>query len=376
MARDYYEVLGVAKSASPDEIKKAYRNLALKYHPDRNKTKEAEESFKEINAAYAVLSDPQKRKQYDTFGPEGFSQRFSEEDIFRNFDFDQIFRGMGINIDFGGFGGGPDDMFNNLFGFPSAGRVQRGEIGGDLLDDVNLKLSDVLEDTHKKINVRHVVKCDRCGGSGAEPGSKIATCATCRGSGQAKNTQRTPFGIIQTITTCPTCKGRGKSVEDPCSKCRASGHTTSENTIDVTIPKGVADGTRLRVAGQGNYGRDHTGDLYIDISVSGERGFQRDGDNVISELRVPLYVAVLGGEAEVQTLRGKSKVKIEPGTQSGSTIVLKGQGLPRFNSSRVGDHVVDVAVEIPKKLTPEQKELMKRFGDLDSDSKKRLFGIF
>ncbi len=365
MDNDYYKILGVPKNASEDDIKNAYRQLALKFHPDRNKDKGAEEHFKHINEAYAVLSDPEKRKQYDAYGPDAFNQRYTQEDIFRNFNIDEIFKNMGINMDFG------SGMFGDIFGFPGS---RGGDLGNDILARTDVTLLQAAHGTEKEISLRHVARCENCKGSGAEPGSKIVSCDRCGGSGQIATTRRTPFGVMQTITTCTKCYGNGKAPSKTCRICSGTGKRHSENRIKVTIPKGVDTGTRLRVKGMGDFGKDRVGDLYIDVNVMPDRKFRRSGDNIHVDVSVPFYVAALGGEVAVPTLEGEKKVKVDEGTQSDSEIMLKGHGIPHFNRNGAGDEIVRIVVDVPKSLTKEQRDYLEKFASLDS--KKKKFGIF
>ncbi len=368
MIGDYYEILGISKNANLDQIKSAYRELALKFHPDRNSSKDAEEKFKEINEAYAVLSDPEKRKQYDMFGPEQFNRQYTTDDIFRNFDFESVFRSMGFDI--GGFGG--DDFFESVFGFnPRAGSAR----GNDILARMGISLKDAAHGTKETVSVRRIAECDRCKGSGGEPGTGTIKCTACNGTGQIRATQRTPFGVIQTINTCGRCRGTGRVLERACKRCSGSGAVQHEDRIEVAIPKGIANGARLRLKGMGDHGKGGNGDLYIDVSVKDDRNFRRDGDNLYTKLHIPLHVALLGGEASVHTLDGSKTVRIDEGMQNNTSITLKGMGVPHFMGSGSGDEIVEVIVDIPKKLTREQKELVKKLADLDDDKKKK-FGIF
>lgn len=373
MPKDYYKVLGVSKGASADEIKRAYRALALKYHPDRNKSPASEEKFKEINEAYAVLGNSEKRQQYDMFGSEEFGQRYSREDIFRGTNFEDIFRSMGFN-----FGGASaEDLFGNIFGFAPQGQ-QRGDIGSDILARMSVTLDDVAHGAKKHINVRHVTVCSACSGTGAEKGSRISKCASCGGSGQVRETHRTPFGIMQTITTCRRCGGSGKSFDKACRRCGGSGSTTAEDSVEVSIPKGVRAGMRLRLTRMGDFGKDRTGDLYIEMDVLKDKRFERNGDDIRSTLHIPLHVALLGGEVQAPTLDGKHTVKVSEGTQNGSNIVLKGLGIPHFNGSSAGDEILEVVVDIPRHLTSKQKELVRQLSTDDGSdaNSKRRFGIF
>ncbi len=372
MAQDFYDVLGVKKDASPEEIKGAYRELALKFHPDRNKSPGAEEKFKEINEAYAVLSDPQKRAQYDSYGPEQFNRRYSEEDIFRNFDFEKVFRDMGMSTS--GFG---DMSMEDLFGFGAGmggGRQRMQDAGNDILARVTVSLHEAAAGAEKKIVVNHIGECQRCKASGAEPGSRIVKCDACGGTGQSRSTRRTPFGIMQTISTCQQCGGTGKAFERPCRDCRGHGRATKQDRIDIRIPRGIASGTRLRVKGMGDFGRDRTGDLYVDVMVANDRKFTREGDDIIVELHVPFYTAALGGDAAVETLGGSETVAIPAGTQTGSIISLRGKGMPRANGSGYGNEQIRVFVDIPKSLSGAQRELLEKFRSTEGGGKGRFFG--
>ncbi len=375
MAKDFYDVLGVKKGASLDEIKQAYRKLALQYHPDRNKSKEAEEKFKEINEAYAVLSNPEKRKQYDAYGPDQFNQRFSEEDIFRGFDFQSIFRNMGFDVGDQGFSGfgSIDDIFDNLFNRGS--QYGQGTRGNDILARVRLSMLEAVNGATKTLTIKHIVQCDRCNGTGAEPGSKVIACPTCNGRGQVANARRTPFGVMQTITTCPTCSGTGKVPEKKCRKCSGTGRIQKDDSVEVEIPKGVDTGTRLRLRGLGDYGTSRRGDLYIDVEVEPDPRFKRMGDDLVTTIHVPFYTAILGGSINAPTIDGSENIKINPGTQSGDTVVIKGKGVPRFNRVGVGDEIIRIQVDLPKKMSPEQEELIRKYAETEGDSsnKKKRF---
>ncbi len=369
MAEDFYKVLGLEKGASLEEIKQAYRKLALKYHPDVNKSDEAEEKFKEINEAYAVLSDPEKRKQYDAYGPDAFNQRYTQEDIFRNFDFEKVFRDFGFNFGGEDFG---SSIFEDMFGFQHGAR--NADMGNDILAKVNVTLKEAYAGTEKKLRVRHVAVCAVCNGTGAEPGSKVVRCDKCNGSGQVKVTRRTPFGIIQTISTCPKCGGSGKIYENVCRACGGSGKKVVEQVIDVSVPKGVDDGMRLRVRGMGDYGKDRSGDLYVEVHVQKNPNFERSDENLYTTIHVPFYTAMAGGKISVPTLEGDKEAYIDEGTQPDARIVLKEYGMPIFRSSGKGDEIVTIKVDMPRSLSKEQKELLAKFEELDR--KKKRFGIF
>ncbi|MCL5433677.1 MAG: molecular chaperone DnaJ [Candidatus Marsarchaeota archaeon] len=370
---DYYKILGIKKDASIDEIKRKYRELALKYHPDRNKDKNAEENFKKINEAYAVLSDPEKRRNYDTFGPEGFNKRFSEEDIFRGFDINDILKDFGFN-----FESDSNNIFD-IFGFGQnfdRNQSKNIDVGNDLLTSVDISLDEAAKGAEKTIFIKHVVKCERCNGTGAEPNSKIITCDKCDGTGQVKLTRRTPFGILQTISTCPKCKGTGKTFEKACRICNGAGRTPKNDKLTIKIPIGVDSGSRLRLKGVGDYGRDKIGDLYVDINVLKDKIFEREGDDIYINVHIPFYTALLGGNTNVETLNGDEIITVKPGTQSGDTLVLKGKGIQHFNSNYTGNEIIKFIVDIPKHLTNEQKALIEKFKELDSGKKKgSIFGF-
>lgn len=367
MAKDFYEVLGVGKGASPDEIKKAYRSLAMKLHPDKNKDKNAENLFKEVNEAYAVLSDPEKRRQYDAYGPDAFRQRYTQQDIFRDFDFEKVFRDMGISFGMGDFGSG---MFGDLFGF----QTQRQDSGNDILARVSLTLREAYSGAEKQMRVRHVAACERCGGKGNEPGSSILKCDKCGGRGQVAATARTPFGVMQTVTQCPKCGGSGKTLERPCRDCGGQGRKVVEQTVKVDMPKGIDNGMRLRLKGMGDFGRERAGDLYVEASVEGDSRFEREGDDLHVEQRIPFYTAILGGTVAVPTMEGDKEIRIEEGTQDNAKVVMRGHGMPRFRGSGRGDQIVTIKVDMPRSMSKEQRDLIKRFEELDG--KKRRFGVF
>ncbi len=367
MPDDYYKVLGVQKGASADEIKKAYRELALKYHPDRNPDKEATERFKEVNEAYAVLSDPEKRRQYDAYGPAGFGQKYSEEEIFRNFDFEQIFKDIGINFGFGS-GGQP---FGSFF---EQGAARQGGEGQSILYRMELPLDEIADGVQKEISVRHVKVCDRCKGSLAEPGTKVIRCPECGGTGRIVTTTNTFFGRMQSVAACRRCGGRGKSYEKRCRKCNGKGGVVDTERIMVTIPAGVYDGARLRLEGMGDYGPDGNGDLYVEIHERKHPVFAREGDNVHAQVRVPFYTAILGGRITVPTLHGEKEIAIEQGTQQGKSIILRGEGIRRLRGSGAGDEIITINIEIPGSLSGEQRELIERFRDREG-SQRRKFGF-
>jgi molecular chaperone DnaJ len=356
--RDYYEILGVQKGASPDDIKKAYRNLALKYHPDRvtpDKKKEAEEKFKEISESYAVLSDSQKRSQYDQFGHAGIDSKYSSEDIFRNADFSSIFEDMGV--------GG--EMFEDIlgsfgmFGGSSRRRSRGAGRGRDLEYEFEISFEEAAFGTKKTINIPRQVACDACSGSGAKPGTKKINCPTCDGRGQVLYSA----GFINVSQTCPKCRGEGSTIKSPCSKCDGAGKVRSTQKIEVTIPAGVDTGSRLRVQGEGDSGSrgGPSGDLYIYIKVKEHPIFQRHGYDIICEVPIGFPLSSLGGEVEVPTLTGNVMMRIPEGTQSGRIFRLSGKGVKNLRGYGMGDQMVKVVVETPTHLNSEQKRLLREF---------------
>ena len=355
-AKDYYEVLGVAKGAAKQQIKDAYRKLALQFHPDRNKSPEAEARFKEISEAYAVLSDDEKRRQYDAFGREGVYQRYSQEDIFRGVDFGEFFRGMG----FGGF----DDVFAQFFGGGPSRREPRGE---DLTYHLQASLEDIVADSNREIEVPRNEVCATCNGSGAKPGTAPRTCGTCGGSGQVQKIQSTGFARLVRITACGKCGGRGYLVDSPCKECQGRGTIGKTRRIRVMIPAGVEDGHTLRLRGEGSAGEVGAppGDLYVVVNVAPHRLFARQESDVYLETRVGVVDATLGTELNVPTLYGGVKLQIPQGTQPGSVFRLKGRGLPKYGAWGKGDQFVKVEVEVPRNLSGSQKELLKKFGEAD-----------
>jgi len=355
--RDYYEILGVPKGASADDIKKAYRNLALKYHPDRvtpDKKKEAEEKFKEISESYAVLSDPEKRSQYDQFGHAGIDSKYSSEDIFRNADFSSIFEDMG-------FGG---EMFEEILGsfgmFGGGHRRSRGPgRGRDLEYEIEISFEEAAFGTKKTINVPRFGTCSECNGSGAKPGTKKTDCPTCNGRGQVLYSA----GFINVSQSCPKCRGEGSTIKNPCQKCDGTGKVRNTQKIEVTVPAGVDTGSRLRVQGEGDSGSrgGQPGDLYIYISVKNHPIFERHGYDIICELPVSFALAALGGETEVPTLTGNVMMRIPEGTQSGRVFRLSGKGVKNLRGYGTGDQLVKMVVETPTHMNSEQKRLLREF---------------
>lgn len=337
--RDYYEVLGVAKTASEGEIKKAYRKLAMQFHPDRNPdNKVAEDKFKEASEAYEVLSDSQKRATYDQFGHAGLDGH-----------------GGGHGGFSGGFGDAFGDIFSEMFGGGFGGR--RGpQPGNDLQYELEISLEEAVAGTTVDIRIPTKDVCDACDGTGAEPGSEVQTCPTCHGAGQVRMQQ----GFFAVNRSCPTCHGQGKIIKTPCRKCRGEGFTHSNKTLSVKIPAGVDNGDRIRLQGEGEAGEPGAprGDLYVRIRVKRHAIFERDGNNLYCELPLSFPTAALGGSVEVPTLGGKASLKIPAGTQSGQRFKLAGKGVKSVRSSFVGDLIVQVNIETPVKLTARQKELL------------------
>lgn len=361
--RDYYEVLGVDKNADKKTIKKAYRKLAMKYHPDVNHEEGAEEKFKELSEAYGVLSDDEKRKRYDQFGHAGMDG-FSQEDIFNNINFEDIFNGFGFG---GGSQGGFGSIFD-LFGFggESSGPSGRGQ---DISQIVELTLEEVASGVSKDLDVRHKKKCPKCNGTRAEPGSSVKTCPQCNGAGQVKQVQNTPLGQFATVSKCPQCNGEGQHVEKPCTECHGSGLKTTTNKISINIPAGVETGTKLRVSGEGDDGirGASSGDLYVTIKVLKHDLFRREGQDLFYDLPISYVQACLGDSVDVPTIDGEASLNIPAGTQSGSTFKLRGEGIKSLNWSGKGNLYVKVQVVVPKKLSAKQKEVLKEFADVSGE---------
>ena len=351
--RDYYEILGLSRSASGAEIKDSYRKLALKYHPDRNKSPEAEGKFKEISEAYAVLSDPNKRRQYDMLGHAGFDQRYSPEDIFRGVDFESIFKNFGF-----GFGFDFEDFFSPFFGRRSFRR--RIIKGHDIVHNLEISLEEAAKGVEKRIQVRRVEKCEACKGTGASPGTTPRSCPKCNGAGQIQDVQGNRFSMFVRIVPCPKCGGKGKIVDSPCRKCNGIGLEERKRKITVKIPEGIDNGYQLRLKGQGEVPPEEgiPGNLYVNIYVSPHKYFERVGDNLLYNLEIGFPQAALGTKITVPTLDGETEVKIHRGTRPGDVIKLKGKGMPRLRRYGRGDLLVRVDVSVPKKLTKKQKMLI------------------
>ncbi len=359
--RDYYEVLGVAKTATDAELKSAYRKLAKKYHPDLNKDdKTAEANFKEVNEAYEVLSDAEKRRKYDQFGHAGVDPNFGAG-------------GFGG----GGFGGFEDfdigDIFGSFFGGGFGGGAQRRNApqrGESLRVSLVLSFEEAAFGCKKEISVTRTEHCSECGGSGAAKGTTAETCATCHGTGSVKTTRRTPLGMVSTSGVCPTCRGTGKIIKTPCSSCSGSGKKRKVQKLSVNIPAGIDDGQTVSLRGEGNVGVNGgpNGDVLITVSVRPHHILTREGTSIICEVPITFSQAVLGAEIEVPTLDGKVKYTVPEGTQTGTVFRLRGKGVPVLNTSRRGDQFVKVNIEVPRNLNQKQKDLLAEFSKAVGES--------
>lgn len=362
--RDYYEVLGVSKTATQDELKKAYRKLARKYHPDLNKDNpEAAEKFKECNEAYSVLSDEQKRAQYDQFGPEAFENG-----------------GMGGGPGAGGFGGfggfggsGMEDIFDMFFGGQGRGGRSNNagpQRGADLRYDMEITFEEAAFGVEKEISLKRAERCEHCHGEGAEPGSKVETCPECHGSGYVRFTQNTMFGQMVNERPCSRCHGEGKIISNPCKECGGSGTVKKTKKLKVKIPAGVDNGSRLRVGGEGEAGLKGgpSGDLYVYLYVKPHKFFERDGTTVLCEVPINIVQATLGAEIKVPTLDGQVTMKVPEGTQPGKVMRLKGKGIPSLRGGGCGDQLVRMKVVVPTKLTDKQKDALQKFADISKDN--------
>ncbi|HVM46209.1 MAG TPA: molecular chaperone DnaJ [Candidatus Thermoplasmatota archaeon] len=357
--RDYYEILGVSREASVEDVKKSYRKLAMQYHPDRNKEPGAEERFKEISEAYAVLSDAEKRRTYDQLGHAGFDQRYqTEEDIFRGADFSE-------------FGFDLGSIFRTIFGGGGFGGPARGR---DLVANLDITLEDVAKGVEKDVRVTRLEACDACGGTGAKPGTRPRRCGTCGGRGQVARTMRTPFGLVQTAAACPECGGRGEVVAEPDPACRGQGRLQRARTLRVNVPQGVPEGGTLRLRGEGEAGPDGAaaGDLYVRVRIRPHDVFTREGDDLHVTIPLTFAQAALGDEVDVPLLEGRKDVlHIPPGTQSGEVFRLRGKGLPALGGSRKGDLLATARVYTPQKLTHEERALFEQLAKLEGREPKK-----
>lgn len=364
--KDYYKILGVSKNATKEEVKAAYKRLAKQYHPDLNKSPDASEKFKEINEAAAVLGDDQKKAQYDQFGTT--AEQFRG---FEGFDF------SGFMSDLGGFGFDIDEMVERIFGGYSPRRERRRQRGSDLRYDLEIELEDAAFGTAKTINIPRLEECNACNGTGAESSSDIMACDECNGRGVTTRTQKTAFGLFSTTTTCRKCRGQGKYIKNECQECDGRGVAKKTRKIEVKIPAGATDGTNLRIQGEGEAGGHgmSSGDLYIVIHVKPHKIFERHGNDVYLKVPIPFTTAVLGGEIEVPTLKGKASLKIPAGTQSNTLFRMKGLGIPELHSHHHGDQHVEVYITVPEKLTKKQKQLLEEF-EKENKGKGFLKGVF
>ena len=345
--RDYYEVLGVTKTSSTDEIKQQYRKLALKFHPDRNTSSDAGEHFKEISEAYAVISDPEKKQVYDQHGHAGVDGRYSSEDIFQ-----------------GAQGGGFDNIFESIFGRGGGGGFgfnQQQQQGSDLLYETHVTLEDVLHGKKMEINLQKQIQCDICSGSGAKPGTNKKTCVTCNGQGQVRQTRNMGFASFVTAAPCSACRGQGSIIETPCNECKGQGRKRGSKTVTFEIPPGIDSGD-YTVSGEGNEIPDGVnGDLIVRVRVQPHSKFNRDGKDIFYDHDLSMIYAALGCEITVPTLEGNEKIKVDAGSQPNTIIKLKGKGVTHINSRGKGDQFVRIVVNVPKKLSKHQKNLLDEF---------------
>ena len=377
--RDYYEILGINRNATKDEIKKAYRKLAMQYHPDRNPDdKEAEEKFKEAAEAYEILSHDDKRNNYDRFGHEGVrgstfgSEGFSSvNDIFSHFS--DIFGGSSI--------------FDEFFGGSQRGRTRRrggGTPGSDMRVTLKLNLEEIATGISKKIKIKKQVKCNDCNGTGAQAGTSLKTCPVCNGAGEVKTVSRSVFGQFVNITACHNCNGEGQVVDSPCRKCSGDGRVQDETTINIEVPAGVQDGNYMTLRGEGNSGKrgGQSGDIIVVFQELPHDNFIRENDDIIYNLFVTFPQAALGAEVEVPTLTGKAMLKVDPGTQPGKMLKMKGKGIRHLNYSGSGDQIVRINVAIPQKLNSKEKEIIKKLSEMPNvktsseNEKKNFFSKF
>ena len=377
--RDYYEILRINRNATKDEIKKAYRKLAMQYHPDRNPDdKEAEEKFKEAAEAYEILSHDDKRNNYDRFGHEGVrgstfgSEGFSSvNDIFSHFS--DIFGGSSI--------------FDEFFGGSQRGRTRRrggGTPGSDMRVTLKLNLEEIATGISKKIKIKKQVKCNDCNGTGAQAGTSLKTCPVCNGAGEVKTVSRSVFGQFVNITACHNCNGEGQVVDSPCRKCSGDGRVQDETTINIEVPAGVQDGNYMTLRGEGNSGKrgGQSGDIIVVFQELPHDNFIRENDDIIYNLFVTFPQAALGAEVEVPTLTGKAMLKVDPGTQPGKMLKMKGKGIRHLNYSGSGDQIVRINVAIPQKLNSKEKEIIKKLSEMPNvktsseNEKKNFFSKF
>ena len=369
--RDYYEVLGVDKSVSEDELKKAYRKLAKQYHPDANpdNREEAEKKFKEVNEAYEVLSDPQKRKMYDQFGhsgPNGYSSDFSG---FSGFDGFSGFSGFGGA---GGFDVDLGDIFSSFFGGGSSRSQRRNgpQRGNDLKVSVNISFKEAVSGTRKQVKVIRKEQCPTCSGSGARPGTSTETCKACNGTGQIRTVRNTILGSMQTTRVCENCAGSGKVISNPCTECKGTGYVRKTRTVTFNIPAGIDNGMVIPIRGEGEPGvrGGASGDLYITVNVDQDTVFSRKGDNIYETVHVSFAIATLGGKIKINTLEGVEDYDLPSGTQSGTVFTLRNRGVKNVNGNGTGNLNFTVIVDIPKRVTSEQRQLIEKLAELSGES--------
>ncbi|MFQ6027436.1 MAG: molecular chaperone DnaJ [Dehalococcoidia bacterium] len=347
---DYYQVLGVSRNDSEEEIRKAFRKKAMEYHPDRNKAPDAEDKFKEINEAYQVLTDNKKRAQYDRFGHAGVSSNGGNDRPFDGFDV------------FGGFG----DIFDSFFGDSTGRRARQPQRGDDIQQRVVLTFEEAAFGIEKELEISRIESCHVCSGAGNEPGTAINTCNTCKGNGQVRRTQRSLFGQFAQVTSCPTCQGSGTTIETPCANCRGAGLERQSRKTAVSIPAGVQSGMQVRLSREGDTGRNGgpPGNLYLRVDVKEHAVFNRDEFDLLYELPLNVVEASLGAEKEVPTLEGDAQtLKIPHGTQPGAEFLIRGRGIPHINSSRRGDLRVTVDVRVPQELNSRQRQLLQELAE-------------
>lgn len=359
MSKDYYKILGVEKSATHDEVKKAFRKLAHKYHPDKESGNE--EKFKEINEAYQVVGNEEKRKQYDQYGADfsqqgGFGGGMNWEDYMR-----QARQGGGVNVDMGDIGDIFGEIFGGGFGFGGGGRGRRQQAGSDIEVRVDLTFKEAVFGVEKELELNKVTSCQRCKGEGAEPGSKVNQCATCQGHGVVEQIQRTILGAMRSRANCPDCRGQGQKPEKPCTECTGTGVTKRLTKMKVKIPAGIEEGQAIRITGEGEtapYG-GAAGDLYVRVRVEDTKQYTRDGQTIRSSVEISFPQAALGTKVDVETIDGVVELKVPAGTQPATVLKLKGKGAPRIGGDVRGDHLVTVNVVTPKKLSKKEKKLLK-----------------
>ncbi len=353
MAKDYYDILGVSKAASQDEIKKAFRKLAHKHHPDKSGGDEAR--FKEMNEAYSTLSDPEKRARYDRFGSASQDGGFSGGPQ-GGFDFSQF--GGGGNVNFG-FGKGFEDIFSGIFG-GAAGQGGRPKAGSEMQVDVGISFEEMVRGVRKTVSLRKLAACERCHGTGGKPGSKEETCKQCAGRGRVQKQVQSIFGVMAQVVTCDACRGTGKTYAEPCDACHGVGRSQQTETLDIDIPAGVQDGQALSLGGRGAAGEmgARPGDLFVVVHVKAHKEWRRQGDDIYSSVEIPYAQAVLGAQVSVSTVEGAVKMKIPAGTQPGEVFRIRSKGVPHLGRYGRGDHLVTIKLVVPKKVSSEEKKMI------------------